>query len=130
MIRNDEASVGVDARTEHTSFLSRLAEKLGGSAGAQTVYGEAVERDGVTVIPVAKVAYGFGGGSAGEGEGGGGGVQAMPLGFIEIENGRASYRRIGFPSGMAALLMAGGLAGAMLLRGVYNIVKGAGDARR
>ena len=40
-----------------------MAEKLGAVAKAATVFGEPVERDGVTVIPVAKARWGFGGGA-------------------------------------------------------------------
>ena len=43
--------------------FSRLAERLGASASASSVFGEPVERDGVTVIPVARVRWGVGGGS-------------------------------------------------------------------
>jgi uncharacterized spore protein YtfJ len=89
--------------------LSKIAERLGGSASAQAVFGEAVERDGVTVIPVARVRYGFGGGSGrgggrrgkdddGDedqfGSGAGGGVQAGPVGYIELRDGQASFTRI------------------------------------
>ncbi|MFD3307767.1 spore germination protein GerW family protein [Streptomyces sp. NPDC058694] len=86
-------------------LLERLAEKLGGSASVSTVYGEPVTRDGVTVIPVAKVGFGFGAGvgreagaaKTGEGGGGGGGVGAKPIGFIEIQEGFATYRPIRDP---------------------------------
>ena len=55
------------------STVERVAERLG-SADARTIYGDPVERNGTTVIPVAKVRFGFGGGagrklSAGEGDG-------------------------------------------------------------
>ncbi len=46
-------------------LIERLAEKLGSSARASAVFGEPVERDGVTVIPVAKARWGFGGGGGG-----------------------------------------------------------------
>ena len=63
------------------SLAEKLAEKLGASAKASAVFGEPTERDGVTVIPVAKIRYGFGSGSGGgtdddgdsSGFGGGGG---------------------------------------------------------
>ena len=45
------------------SFVERVAEKMGVHATAKAVYAEPVEHDGVTVIPVAKVRWGFGGGS-------------------------------------------------------------------
>ncbi|MEU9894156.1 spore germination protein GerW family protein [Streptomyces phaeochromogenes] len=86
-------------------LLERLAEKLGGRASVSAVYGEPVTRDGVTVIPVAKVGFGFGAGvgresgaaKTGEGGGGGGGVGVKPIGFIEIQEGFATYRPIRDP---------------------------------
>jgi uncharacterized spore protein YtfJ len=50
-------------------LVERLAEKIGSSARAAAVFGETVERDGVTVIPVAKARWGFGGGDGGPGGG-------------------------------------------------------------
>ena len=84
-------------QTAENSFIERLAEKIGVSANAKFIYGEPVERDGVTVIPVAKAVYGFGGGSGGkkdaeEGSGGGGGVVLKPVGYIEIKNGKTRFR--------------------------------------
>ena len=64
------------------SLVTRLADKLGSHASAATVYAAPIEREGVTVIPVAKISYGFGGGGGeqreGSGGGGGGGVIAFP----------------------------------------------------
>lgn len=93
--------------------LVRFLEALGGAATARAVFGEPVERRGVTVIPVARVRYGAGGGGGrgpgrgrprqheGEtdqvGYGHGGGVQAGPAGYIELRDGRASYTRIADP---------------------------------
>ena len=114
------------------TLIERLAEVLGGSADARTVYGEAVMHEGVTVIPVAKIAYGFGGGTGsskeGNGEGCGGGISASPVGYIEITNGQTSFRRIPDPLALAPLIMAGGVAGAMILRGIYRIMKQKGNA--
>ena len=48
---------------------------------AKRVYGEPYEKNGVTVIPAAKVRGGGGGGGDNEGNGGGGfGVMAVPAG--------------------------------------------------
>ena len=89
-------------RAKGSSFVEGLAYQLGMTANARNIYGEPVERDGVTVIPVAQAAYGFGGGSgrgkkesgevAGEGSGGGGGVMLIPVGYIEIKNGQTRFR--------------------------------------
>ena len=93
-------------------LLDKLAQSLGGRAGALQVYGEPVERDGVTIIPVAKTRYGYGFGfgagkqadeEQGEGGGGGGGVMSTPIGYIEIRDGKAKFRSIG-PSPAALIL--------------------------
>ena len=83
------------------ALLEHLADRLGGSASVTAVYGEPVTADGVTVIPVARVAIGLGGGAGRDGEagareggGGGGGAEARPVGYIEISNGTATYRTI------------------------------------
>jgi uncharacterized spore protein YtfJ len=61
------------------------------------VFGEPIEREGVTVIPVANVMGGFGGGrgdprSEGNGGSGGGfGVRATPAGVYVIEHGRVRW---------------------------------------
>lgn len=44
-------------------FVERMAERVGATATVRAVFGDPIERDGITVIPVAKVRYGFGGGS-------------------------------------------------------------------
>ncbi|WP_306323896.1 MULTISPECIES: spore germination protein GerW family protein [unclassified Streptomyces] len=87
------------------TLLERLAEKLGGRASVAAVFGEPVFREGITVVPVARVGFGFGGGAGrekagekdGEGGGGGGGAGAKPLGFIEIKDGAATYKPIRDP---------------------------------
>lgn len=92
-------------------WLAGVAERLGSSAGAGAVFGAPVERDGVTVIPVARVRWGMGGGRGrnrrqeGEGFGGAGGVQAAPLGFIEIDDGAARYRRVQDPLRLAVAVL-------------------------
>src|SRR3954468_16193620 len=41
-------------------LMDRMASKLGGKASVSAVYGDPIERGGVTVIPVARVSLGFG----------------------------------------------------------------------
>jgi len=65
-------------------FVLDLAENVAG-VGVKTSYGEAVDLDGTTVIPVALGWYGFGAGSGTDDEGqtasgGGGGGASIPLG--------------------------------------------------
>ena len=93
-------------------FIGTMAEKLGAVAKAATVYADPVERDGITVIPVAKARWGFGGGlghtKAEHGAGGGGGITVTPVGFIELKNGQAEFRSI--RSNSLPWILVGGLA--------------------
>jgi uncharacterized spore protein YtfJ len=111
------------------SLVERLAERVGLHAGAAAVYGTPVERDGVTVIPVAKVRYGFGGGggSGARGEGGGGGVAMTPVGYVEIRGGTAEFRPIPDPAAFVLafvpVIVAGGLAVMLTLRGLCRLFR-------
>ncbi|MEV0973642.1 spore germination protein GerW family protein [Microtetraspora glauca] len=65
------------------------------------VFGEPIVRDGVTVIPVARVAGGGGGGSGrqegdnpGEGVGGGFGLGATPAGVFVIKDGDVRWQPV------------------------------------
>jgi uncharacterized spore protein YtfJ len=66
---------------------------------AEKVYGSPLERDGVTVLPVAKVSGGGGGGrpaEAGPGQGGGTGgglgLSAKPLGVFVLKDGKVRWQ--------------------------------------
>jgi hypothetical protein len=101
-------------------FTERLADRVGASARASAVFGDAVESGGAMVIPVAKAKWGFGGGSGGrdgeEGAGGGGGTSVAPVGYIELRAGQTRFRRIRNRSQIAAALVACGLSAAIAFR--------------
>ena len=89
----------------------------------KTVYGEPITTDGKTVIPVAKVAYGFGAGSGsgthtkkgrtgkvpveGEGEGAGGGRRGAPVGVVEITEEGTKFVQFGAPKKLAITALVG-----------------------
>jgi len=93
--------------------LGRLAEHTGSRASVSAVFGDPVDREGVTIIPVARVGFGFGGGvgrgrrqsEIGQG-GGGGGALAAPVGYIEIKGGNALFRPIRNPLADAVVPLA------------------------
>jgi uncharacterized spore protein YtfJ len=113
------------------AVIERLAARVGGQADARAVYGTPVERDGVTVIPVARVRWAFGGGGGtgdkGEsGSGGGGGVMAQPAGYIELKSGTSEFIPIKpqpSPAAVAPLLLAMGLTVMLLLRALRPYIK-------
>jgi uncharacterized spore protein YtfJ len=99
---------GVDS-----SFLDRLTEQLEMGAHAGAIFGDPVEREGITVIPVARARWGVGGGAAsqlnarGTGTGGGGGVMITPAGFIQICEGQAKFKAIRPPVLIGAVVVGG-----------------------
>jgi len=76
------------------TLLQSLHENLASRAQVKSVYGDPVVAGDKTIIPAAKIAYGFGAGAGtggmgetrpkGEGGGGGGGVRAKPVGVFEV----------------------------------------------
>jgi sporulation protein YtfJ len=111
-------------------FLDRIAERVGGHASVKAVFGEPIERGDLTVVPVARVRWGFGGGSgSSEGEdkasgsGGGGGVAADAIGYLEIRSGEATFRPIVPPYPSPAFLLAAGLAAAMLMGALARLLR-------
>jgi uncharacterized spore protein YtfJ len=115
----DDVKAEVLARAEASEFVERLAERVGGTARAAAIFGEPVEREGLTVIPVARAAWGFGGGSGGDdanqGAGGGGGSLTYPLGYIEVRRDGAEFKPLRDRRLAAAVAAAVGL-GLILLR--------------
>ena len=114
----------LEKSTSADRFFGTMVEKLGAVARAETVFSEPVNREGITVIPVAKARWGFGGGLGHrkdeDGAGGGGGVQVTPVGFIEIKNGQAEFRPIRTLS--MPLLILGGISTVLLFRQLKRLL--------
>jgi len=129
-------------------FVERIAERVGGKASVRAVFGDPIERDGITVVPVARVRWGFGGGAgrgpiavgpgagedaagsttfdeglSGAGTGGGGGVTADPVGYLEIGPDGAVFKPIGTPMPSPGFLLAAGAGAALLLRGIARLFR-------
>jgi uncharacterized spore protein YtfJ len=109
-------------RRRGDELLSLLAERIGAQLGSSTVYGTPVERDGVTVVPVASARFGFGAGTGSdpakrqEGEGGGGAGTITPVGYIELKQGRSRFIPIVHPARMLGLVCCTILAGLAVMR--------------
>ena len=101
-------------------LLQRIGEAVGDRAKASAVFGEPVEREGITLIPVARARFGFGGGGGGgkrgPGPGGGGGAVVSPLGYIEVRDGAAEFRRIARPARLLAVVATASLVTIALTR--------------
>jgi uncharacterized spore protein YtfJ len=106
--------------------LESLAERLQ-TTGVKTIFGDPISAEGRTIVPVARVAYGFGSGGGmsgrhaepsrdrnGEGAGGGGGVRAVPAGVVEITRDQTRFVRFGDWRPAAAAAILGFSAGVLL----------------
>jgi uncharacterized spore protein YtfJ len=113
-------AVAAQERSELVNeLLERIGQTVGQRAQVSTIFGEAVEREGVTVIPVAKARFGFGGGGGsgtrseenqGAGGGGGGGVAVSPIGYIELRDRSSQFKRIFTSTDIVALVVAASVA--------------------
>jgi uncharacterized spore protein YtfJ len=107
-------------------LIEGAVEHLQTSANVKAVYGTPITTDGKTVIPVAKVAYGFGAGSGvhakkskngktpAEGGGAGGGVAAKPIGVVEITGTETRFVPFGVSRKLAIMAVIGAGLGAAL----------------
>ncbi|WP_449277238.1 spore germination protein GerW family protein [Leucobacter sp. GX24907] len=91
-------------------ITKEIAETVS-TVGVDTAYGEAIDLDGTTVLPVALAAYGFGAGEGGaedgaekdlSGSGGGGGGYAVPIGAYVSRSGVTRFE----PNTIALLAVA------------------------
>jgi uncharacterized spore protein YtfJ len=129
-------------------MFERLAERVGARASVRAVFGDPIERDGLTVIPVARVRWAFGGansgpvpvgpglagdggtttideaGQPGSGMGAGGAAMADPIGHLEIGPAGATFRPIRAPLPSPALVLAAGLGAALVIRAIARLLRG------
>jgi uncharacterized spore protein YtfJ len=108
------------------TLLQSLHENLSSRAQVKSVFGDPITAGDKTIIPVARIAYGFGGGTGsggleiktarGEGGGGGGGVGVLPVGVFEVAPNGTRFIAIGDKKKLAGVLLLGAGLG-FLLRG-------------
>jgi len=117
-------------------LLQAIAERLHSSSSIHTIYGDPIQTQGKTLIPVAKVSYGFGGGAGGtnsrdcadkqpsgytvEGGGGGGGVRMVPLGMVEVTQQQTRFLPFGGGKRMLGALVVGLVVGLLMGRRYYR----------
>ena len=99
------------------ALLQSLKESILSQANVKAIYGEPIAAHGKTVIPVAKIMYGYGAGAVtggvgtssarGEGGGGGGGARAIPVGVIEVSGQQTRFVPITDRKRLAGAVLAG-----------------------
>lgn len=117
---------------DYTELLSEVKDAI----SVKRVYGDPIEKDGMTVIPVASVRGGGGGGGGtggggkddtGGGSGSGFGVSARPVGVYVIKDGDVVWRPA-FDLGRTILL--GQLTGIALILTLRSMSKSRGKTKR
>jgi len=108
---------------ELQKYFESIQDKITSSAHVKTVFGDPISAEGKTIIPVARIRYGFGGGMGagptrsgdeqrlGQGGGGGGGVMAVPVGVVEVSANGTRFIPIHSRKRMGALVLLGFMAG-------------------
>jgi uncharacterized spore protein YtfJ len=106
----------------------KVAEMLEGAREAITVrrvYGDPIERDGITIIPAADVMGGGGGGSDSAENGGGGfGMWARPVGVYVLRDGQVTWEPALDVSRIAIMGMVTAIVTMLVLRSVAKAVFG------
>jgi len=109
-----------------TELLQKIGETVGSTGTVRAVFGEPIQLNGKTVVPVAQVAYAFGGGFGqgknsahaereGEGGGGGGGVRAYPAGALEITDTGTRFVPFTDSRWLVAVFIAGAAFGSLFV---------------
>lgn len=128
-----EAPEAVEPISNVGESIRSIVDDLGEHASVRSVYGDPIEAAGKTIVPVARVAYGFGGGfgrggdetgesgpdeegATGQGGGVGAGVSARPVGVVEIDGRETRLLRFGDRRRLGLAMMAGLALGLLLGR--------------
>lgn len=119
-------TINLPALSEQNSqFFEDLIKKFTDNAKATLIFADPVEREGMTIIPVAKMMWGFGGGGGSDkknpasGVGGGGAIRTIPVGYIQLKGGKARFQPI-FDAGKIIMLFAvWGLVGYLIVRRMF-----------
>jgi|tagenome__1003787_1003787.scaffolds.fasta_scaffold20345713_2 uncharacterized spore protein YtfJ len=104
-------------------YFEGIQDRIVNSAHVKTVFGEPIVAEGKTIIPAARIRYGFGAGMGsgpsrsgdeqrlGQGGGGGGGVVAIPIGVVEVTAAGTRFVSIESRRRTRLLVLAGFIAG-------------------
>ena len=95
-MRKDGVSMDIEKKNPVSELMHAAMEKVHEMVDTNTIVGKPISTpDGVTLIPISKVSFGFGSGggdygkvqSKGFGGGAGGGVKIEPVAFLVVKDG-------------------------------------------
>ena len=101
-----------------------VTEMLEGAREAMTVkrvYGDPIEREGITIVPTARVSGGGGGGGDAENNGGGGfGLAAQPVGIYVVKNGEVNWEPAVDVNRISIMGIVAGIVALLVLRSIVK----------
>jgi uncharacterized spore protein YtfJ len=87
------------------------------------VYGDPIERDGLTIVPAAAVRGGGGGGEDAESNGGGGfGLTARPVGVFVVKGDDVAWEPAVDVNRISMLGIAAGIVALLVLRSIVKLL--------
>jgi uncharacterized spore protein YtfJ len=114
-------------KDEKVSLIQKLTDSIQATLDNKLIFLEKIEKNGVIIIPVAKISYGFGGGDGfnhhAKGQGGGAGFVAKPIGYIEIKNHESRFVSITSPISYPSLIFTTGIASYFILKGLTKLFR-------
>jgi uncharacterized spore protein YtfJ len=96
--RNSRGRGETEKKEDAMAVMDKVIEGVRDSATVRKVYGDPIEKEGMTIIPAAAVMGGGGGGEGegpeqqGAGQGAGYGVRARPIGVYVVRNGDVEWK--------------------------------------
>lgn len=107
--------------------IDELVAEARDSLTVRRVYGDPIEKNGVTLIPAAAVKGGAGGGeggdSSGEGAGGGFGMMAKPAGAFRIKGDEVTWIPASDPMRVAMLGQVVGIVALLVIRSIFKSLR-------
>jgi uncharacterized spore protein YtfJ len=103
--------------------VQEMVAKMQDAATVERVYGQPYEKDGVSVVPAARVSARGGSGAARGGEHSGGGfrVDAEPVGAYVIRDGEVEWQPV---FDLSAVVLRGQLVGMVALLVLWAVIRG------
>jgi uncharacterized spore protein YtfJ len=102
-----------------TEMLSEARDAI----SVKRVYGDPIEREGLTIVPAASVRGGGGGGEDSENNGGGGfGLTARPVGVFVVKGGEVEWEPAVDVSRISMMGLLVGIVALLVLRSIVKAI--------
>lgn len=101
--------------------MTEMLNEARDAISVKRVYGDPIERDGLTIVPAAAVRGGGGGGQDAENNGGGGfGLTARPVGVYVVKGGEVEWEPAVDVNRISMLGIVAGIVALLVLRSIVK----------